>query len=115
MEDKGLLTYEVEITVSKGDKNVSKTQLKFDKKLKKENAVWAIYPESSKSMWIFWGDGSGAIPYKLYHLHVVEKDGVAKGKTDSIEEKTPGRALATMPKALAEALPKDFVEKYKGK
>jgi hypothetical protein len=110
IEEKGLLSYDVRITVAKD----SFSSLVLDKKLKKQNAVWVIYAESSKSVWVFWGDGSGAVPWTLHRLHVIEKDGVPKAKTDSKFEKTPAPAIAAMPKAMADALPKEFVEKYKG-
>jgi hypothetical protein len=115
-EKDGLLDYWIKITqdekedifgIFPGDGNATK----------KQNAVWVIYPESSSKVSVFWRpekiDEKAPCGFRQHFLE--EKKGKWFITTATPYGTDTAKALAAMPKAMVDALPKDFVEKYKSK
>jgi hypothetical protein len=85
--------------------------------MKKQNAVWVIYPESSRKVSVFWRpekiDAKAPCGFRQHYEE--EKKGKWFGTTATPYGSDTGKALAAMPKAMVDALPKEFVEKHKSK
>lgn len=115
LEENGLLDFEIKITFN-ADYN---TTIRADKKLKKEDAVWVIHAESSTKVRFLWGPAQRqkerAVVSFMISSHEVKE---VKGATGHLSEHffVPAEnVIASLPTVMAEALPKESVEKLKGK
>lgn len=82
-----------------------------EEKLKKGNAVWVIYPETDHKVWVFWCPQKDGHQLRLCELK--QEKGKWKIVTNTPWDVTIPDSIGAMPKVMVDALPKEFVAKYK--
>jgi hypothetical protein len=116
-KDLGLIEYWIKIISDEKEGTFGIFGGNEDAVMKKQNAVWVIYPESSRKVWVFWRpekvDPKAQSEFRQHYVE--QKDGKWFSTTATPYGTDTAKALAAMPKAMVDALPKKFVESYKSK
>ncbi len=99
-EEKGTLTFQLARAIKDG--SVTDT---LHPGVKLAGTVWAVFPESADKVWVFYDS----------YLYRWEFEATALGHNSSSKVFFGDNAVKNAPEALLKVLPKEHVEKLKGK